>query len=194
MCLLTGTLPCLQGTLWQGLQSSHLRIAGLARQTTPVMIQSRCSLSSKENRKCNRTPKRQRPTLTSEMRAGPMGKGSLGCVLKYGYDFRGWGRAGGGHSHFYFFLQKKKKSEQRRRGAVVVQGGCTVRCMVGMQLGMGEKNSPFQWEVGPPSPARCCLVLGTTRMQSNSHDPLHPQILLVPACALVDYRHPENLK
>ena len=33
----------------------------------------------------------------------------------------------------------KKKSEQRRRGAVVVQGGWTVGCMVGMQLGMGEK-------------------------------------------------------
>lgn len=158
MCLLTGMLPCLQATLWQGLQSSHLRIAGLAGQTTPVMIQSRCSLSSKENRKCNRTPKRQRPTLTSEMRAGPMGKGALGCVLKYGYDFRGWGRAGGGHSHFYFFLQKKIRAKEKRS---CCGPGWLDRGVHGRDAaGDGGEEQPIPVGGGPP---KSCKVLPGSR-------------------------------
>lgn len=46
------------------------------------MIQSRCYLSSRENRKCNRNPKRKRWILTTEMRIGTMEKVVMNWVLK----------------------------------------------------------------------------------------------------------------
>lgn len=50
------------------------------------MIQSRCYLSSKESRKCNRSLEgdRERLILTTEMRAGTMEKVAVRWVLKYG--------------------------------------------------------------------------------------------------------------
>lgn len=50
----------------------------------PVMIQHRCYLSSKESRKCNWSAERDRPTLTTEMREGPMENVAVSWVLKYG--------------------------------------------------------------------------------------------------------------
>lgn len=58
-CILTGTVSCPKWFSGKGLKTLTWELLAYWGRQTPDMIQSRCYLSSRENRKCNRNPKRE---------------------------------------------------------------------------------------------------------------------------------------
>lgn len=113
-CILTEALSKPPGDC-QGAAGAPMRIIGFVQWKAAALIQSRCYLSSKESRKSNRKPKRERSILTTEMREDAMENMAVSWVLKRGrgQDFRGWKTVVCGVLNSSFSLRKRKKLQMK---------------------------------------------------------------------------------